>query len=30
VDAGAIRIRNKTSFIDTDDINAQGKVSIIL
>ena len=30
VDAGAIKIRKKTSFIDTDDINAQGKVSIIL
>ena len=30
VDAGAIKIRKKTSFVDTDDINAQGKVSIIL
>jgi p-cumate 2,3-dioxygenase beta subunit len=30
VDAGAIKIRKKTSFLDTDDINAQGKVSIIL
>lgn len=27
---GAIKIRKKTSFLDTDDINAQGKVSIIL
>ncbi len=29
-DGGSIRIRRKTSFLDTDDINAQGKVSIIL
>jgi len=29
-DAGAIRIKSKTTFVDTDDINAQGKVSIIL
>jgi p-cumate 2,3-dioxygenase beta subunit len=30
VDGNAIKIRKKTSFLDTDDINAQGKVSIIL
>ena len=30
VDGAAIKIRKKTSFLDTDDINAQGKVSIIL
>jgi len=29
-DGQAIKIRHKTSFLDTDDINAQGKVSIIL
>jgi p-cumate 2,3-dioxygenase beta subunit len=27
---GAIRIKRKASFLDTDDINAQGKVSIII
>ena len=27
---GAIRIRQKTSFLDCDDINEQGKVSIII
>lgn len=27
---GQIRIRHKTSFLDTDDINEQGKVSIII
>ncbi len=27
---GQIRITRKTSFLDTDDINAQGKVSIII
>jgi len=27
---GDIRIRRKTSYLDTDDINAQGKVSIIV
>ena len=27
---GAIRIRHKTSFLDIDDINEQGKVSIII
>ncbi len=27
---GAIRIRQKTSFLDTEDINEQGKVSIII
>ena len=29
-DGSTIRIRKKTSFLDTDDINAQGKVSIIV
>jgi p-cumate 2,3-dioxygenase beta subunit len=29
-DGASIRIHKKTSFIDADDINAQGKVSIIL
>lgn len=28
--AGVIKIRKKTSFLDTDDLNAQGKVSIIV
>lgn len=27
---GRVRIRKKTTFLDTDDINSQGKVSIIL
>ena len=27
---GAIRIRQKTSFLDSDDISEQGKVSIII
>jgi p-cumate 2,3-dioxygenase subunit beta len=30
LNGGTIRIRKKTSFLDTDDLNAQGKVSIIL
>ena len=29
-DGSSIKIKNKTTFVDTDDINAQGKVSIIL
>jgi len=30
VDDGVIRIRHKSSFLDVDDINQQGKVSIII
>jgi len=29
-DGNSIKIKHKTTFVDTDDINAQGKVSIIL